>query len=332
MAEAEAKHRPVLGQTDSGITGDLFEEEKKDKDKDDGGERDEFGNLLPKTNPGRFEAVGKESKEILALDMSDGARISLQSPVYQSQEKMLAVQQMLWLGTSFVGESKGFYEFTTMLQTNKLVMTGAVDSLWRLQGRAISMMGKHSMGRLQFQLCPEAKIPDQVSLKFDYSGNDFSFSVDSTNILEQLSFGYLQKITDRLSVGTQYTMVPMMLLAPLTLVARYKDKDSVLTGNLCNVQDRFNLNLSYMRRVDKHYSVATELMMGFQKTSTAVGLKYNFLNDTKSRYSALFDTDFNCSATYSEEVIPGIRMGFCGQVANLKDDYMFGMTLQNGEP
>eukprot|EP00466_Bigelowiella_natans_P020534 jgi/Bigna1/87802/estExt_fgenesh1_pg.C_240140 len=338
VAHAEETRRPVLGETDASITGDLMSDKKNEKETEKARtDKDEMGNALPKANPGKFEQVGKEAKggEVLALDVSDGARVSLQLPVYQSQEKLMAIQHMMWLGTSFIGESKGFYEFTSILQTNKLVMTGAIDSLWRLQGRAIGMMGKRTMARLQFQMCPEAKIPDQVTFKADYSGEDFSITFDSANIMDQVSLSYLQKITENVSVGSQLAFVPVpppdKILGPLTFVARYKNADTTLSGNVCNVQDKLNLGLSYARKVDKHCSVAAEMMMGFQKTSSTIGLKYDFHNDSKSRYAAQFDTDCTCTVLYSEEVIPGIRVGYCGQVQNMKDDYMFGMTIANGE-
>lgn len=48
--------------------------------------------------------------------------------------------------------SRRFYECMTILQSGKFVMTGGIDSMWRLQGRTIAMLRPGLLGKMQFQV------------------------------------------------------------------------------------------------------------------------------------------------------------------------------------
>mmetsp|Transcript_19971 Transcript_19971/g.38699 ORF Transcript_19971/g.38699 Transcript_19971/m.38699 type:complete len:400 (-) Transcript_19971:180-1379(-) len=309
---------------------------KKDEDLE---EKDEFGNAISKHNPGKFENVSKEAKEVLALDLTDGARLMGQFPIIQSQQKILMHSHTIWMGTNFLGPEKGFYEFQAMLQAGKFVMTGGMDSMWRLQGRVVKMMAKSMVIRAQFQLCPDGKTPDDLRLRGDYTGSDFSVNGEllagmsnGAAGIEQLSGSYLKTLTPQLAVGAQLTILPAYLIAPLAIAARYKESENeTWSMTLANVQNKLNMNLSYARKVDDNYTLATETLIGFQKVWSCVGLKYDFKNDFKSRYAALFDTDLNTSMTFSEEVLPAIRAGYCAQYQHKKNEYTFGMSLMVGD-
>eukprot|EP00472_Partenskyella_glossopodia_P006470 CAMPEP_0197529208 /NCGR_PEP_ID=MMETSP1318-20131121/27618_1 /TAXON_ID=552666 /ORGANISM="Partenskyella glossopodia, Strain RCC365" /LENGTH=384 /DNA_ID=CAMNT_0043084589 /DNA_START=56 /DNA_END=1210 /DNA_ORIENTATION=- len=326
-----------VARASEGFLDDLIVSESR-VEKTDGGvefgdDRDEFGNRLPKNNPGRFDMVGRESKEVLAFDISDGLRVSTQMQLgMPTAEKAFITNHIFWLGTQNAGTDKGSYEFQTILQSGKFVMIGGIDTLKRLTGRVVSMLAKGTMLKSQFQIVPnDEKVPDSIIVKLEQAGSDWSAAAESSNILESLSLSYLQKLTKSVSLGAQYTVFPLYGIAPLTCVGRYKQNGHTMCANVSWMQNQMNVQLAYARKVDKHFSLATETVLTAQKSHSAVGLKYDFLNDSKSRYFASFDSDMNTSVHYSEEVVPMCRIGVCGQIQHAKNDYVFGMQFSMGE-
>ncbi|GAB5372803.1 hypothetical protein AAMO2058_001696000 [Amorphochlora amoebiformis] len=111
------------------LAGSMFDVAESPKNGDDGDDdnKDEFGNKMPKNNPGKFEMMGKEAKEVLNIDVSDGLRVALQSPLgVPHPEKQFFMSNTFWMGTQFFGPEKGFYEFQAILQQGKFVMIGGI--------------------------------------------------------------------------------------------------------------------------------------------------------------------------------------------------------------
>lgn len=300
-----------------------------------GDQKDEFGNDLNRMNPGKFDTISKTANEVLNPEITDGARISLQQPLFAPMSndgqpaKYLGLNHTLWMGTSFFGPEKKFYEMQTALQCGKFVLIGSLDSMYRVNGRAIALLGKGLIGRLQFMMSPNPRMPDNFALKGEYRGSDYTTTAELSS--DSIGATYLQTINSQWAMGAQYLFSPASFMSPLILCARYRQGGNTAVAQVAHVQDRLNLTVHYSRKFDKHYTLATMVQLMPQKMASSAGIKYDFCNESRARYYATFDTDLTCSTHYSEEVIPQFRMGFCGQIQHQKSEYQFGMTFAMGE-
>ncbi|GAB5369178.1 hypothetical protein AAMO2058_001383300 [Amorphochlora amoebiformis] len=180
-------------------------------------------------------------------------------------------------------------------------------------------------------MSPNERIPDNFVTKLDVAGSDYTLALEATGLGDSVQISYLQKLLPGFSLGAQYVFVPSYLMTPVNVAAHYKWKGTILTLSATRMGPKqYQVSTNYARKVDKNFTVAAELNMG-QRMSSSVGVKYDFKNETKSRYQASFDSELTSSVAYSEELIPGVRVGYCGSIAHSKNEAMFGMQFSTGE-
>lgn len=296
-------------------------------------ERDEMGKPVDRDHPGKWEALGREAKSLLQLEVHDGARLQVGSPLVATNSKYFGFNHHVWMGTSQLGpNTRGMYELTSQLQTEDVIMIGRLDSMFRLTGRCIGMLpflSKNLMGKLIFTLAPNSGMQEQCVAQADYTGSDFSIA--SELALEYGRISYLQSVFPNFSMGAELIHAFANGKTPISFVASYKGDTEKYNASF---QSMGLLTMSYANKLSKNFDFATEMGINLVETKaqTSVGLQYSMLDHAKGVYNVSCDNALNVSVTYSSELNPGVRMAFCAGASHLKApaSYTFGMSMQIG--
>jgi len=295
-------------------------------------------------NPGKFDEIARESKDVLEIQTFIGARFTVGKSIFNEPIGMMSPQAMkksepvkrliltsnVWMGAPQLAEGS-VVDFSANCQLgNKHILMASMASGNRVTGKYVYNHTTNAALKTNFQIIPDSPQYSSLSWDVDYKGQDFCAGANYT-YGGIYGMSYLQSITPSTCLGIQ-----AIHQWPRTIImgaGRYRNmshngkKGDIITGSVDN--GRGVVTTSYTRKVSDTLSLASEYQFssGSKESLTQVGAKYTYQT---FMYSANIDSSGRVAATIDLMVTEQMRLSFSGLILHGTKDAGFGFGMSLG--
>jgi len=294
-------------------------------------------------NPGRYEEIQKECKEVLHIDAFGGARFEINYMPVQTNSKQMGFCLNAEMDNSAPpgrnhpmmmqeGQDK-MLEYGVTLANETQLFLARVYNDGRVMGRFHNSFSNKITTKCFFQSAQELSLMGEA----DFEGKDFFFHLKGMHTPDGPSLGtsYLQSITPSISLGAEL-MHSIDQGTHMSVSGRYakswekNKRGDYLTGQLSTMGIIVG---SYTHKISPHYLLSTEFMLkpnpwtGAVDPSCTIGA---LVKGQSFKFQASITNSLAMTASLENQVQPGLTVLLSGAVAHFKNTSKFGVGFRFG--
>jgi hypothetical protein len=275
-------------------------------------------------NPGKYDEISKETKEVLAFETWEGLKLDWMKPVVQSADKSFSVGHTLTLSTGNpqYGIPPSNYEPMVQVATNGFMVLARGMPSQGVMGLGVFPLGNWT-NRVQCVISPNGI---QHMVVNDYRGKNYSFGMMS-NLGKQYSVNFLQALSRNWAVGLDLTYVAATRSTNVSFGTRWSWTNSLGGQRFASlkVTDKKEITAGIACKISDHCSAATELdwSLNERKSRVSLGLNYNY-DSFASKMS--IDSDMVLQSVLTTS-LGFLKLEMSAQVQQFAEHYRFGIGL-----